>query len=90
MPIGDAPHTHSIQQATAARFAVVPPSMLHVKPDSVATPHAEVPFGARVRTAQGVVRCVSSRPGSALRGLSVTRPAQMLAMSLGHQPGLFT
>ena len=33
---------------------------------------------------------VMARPGSALRGLSVTRPAQMLAMSLGHQPGLFT
>jgi hypothetical protein len=29
-------------------------------------------------------------PRAALRGLSVTRPAQMLAMSLGHQPGLFT
>ena len=29
-------------------------------------------------------------PDQALRGLSVTRPAEMLAMSLGHQPGLFT
>jgi hypothetical protein len=31
-----------------------------------------------------------ARPRSALRRLSVTRPAQMLAMNLGHQPGLFT